>query len=117
MSRIDPTTLVATPIAWKNPADQTHITGLSSAGDELWYLTENYYHPHMGNLAEIGTIDPTTGDRTPYVRIDAGWPDAFSFLEVAEQITSEPVPVIRPTGIMVLVVLLAAAALVALRRM
>ena len=115
-SRIDPTTLETTQIVPLPPFVQTQITGLSSAGGELWYLTESY-NPPVVWPAEIGTIDPVTGERTAHVRVAAGWIDAFSFLEVSEQVTSEPVPAVRPIGMVVLVALLVAAALMALRRM
>ena len=114
--RIDPVTLESTLIASIPPFEPTGFRGLSSAGGELWYLTESFCPPVVWP-AEIGTIDPTTGERTRHVLVAAGWIEAFSFLEVSEQVTSEPVPAVRPIGMVVLVALLAAAALVALQRM
>ncbi len=111
--RIDPQThevsvISSSPVAF-------YWWGLSSIGGNLWC---GYTTPGLGGPDQswIGTIDPATGTRTPYIVLDNDmWEDGWVALEVFEEQTPA-VPAVRPFGVAVIVIILGVAGVLALRR-
>jgi len=112
--RIDPVTFEATLI--REDGWFSGPWGLASIGNSLWCG-----YTIWGGLYSlypfIGVIDPETGDisdRAFLGIITTNYP-YYQSLEIVERIT--PIPALRPTGVVVLVVLLALVGTLAIRRL
>jgi len=109
--RIDPQTFETTVVRDVNPYGNTRITGLSSDGDKLWYLLS--FDTYLWTVhSRVGTIDPLTGEMTQYVTL----PGHYFYYEAFEVILQEvPIPALNPVGIAILLIVIGAAGVLALR--
>lgn len=109
--RIDPLTFETTVVRDVNPHGNTRITGLSSDGDKLWYLLS--FDTFLWTVhSSVGTIDPSTGEMTSYMTL----PGSNVSYEAFEVILQEvPIPALNPVGIAILLIVISAAGVVALR--
>jgi len=111
--RIDPITHIETPIGPNIYG--CGLQGLSSDGSQLWYLMTCSTSGSAPTSTDLGTIDPATGQMTPYIHVVNNlYLETYFGLEVVEQ-TPSPIPALHPLGLALLTALIGGAGVLVAR--